>query len=104
MGAQAVLAQDFGSTPNLLLSDPSGNEVMNHFALSLCVFSLSLANVLSTKTGVTPIQKVIEMMDSMLAKGKQEKHEEEVEFAKFHEWCDQVRDEKTKSIKEATTE
>merc|ERR1719217_1079098 len=53
---------------------------------------------------VTPIQKVIEMMDGMLAKGKKEKHEEEVEFAKFHEWCDQVRDDKTKSIAEATAQ
>jgi len=40
----------------------------------------------------------------MLAKGKQEKHEEEVEFAKFHEWCDQVREEKTNSIAEATAQ
>jgi len=53
---------------------------------------------------VTPIQKVLEMMDGMLAKGKQEKHEEEVEFTKFHEWCDQVRDEKTKSIADATAQ
>merc|ERR1719502_436605 len=58
----------------------------------------------SAATDVTPIQKVIEMMDGMLAKGKQEKHEEEVEFTKFHEWCDQVRDEKTRSIAEATAQ
>merc|ERR1719271_2382344 len=43
-------------------------------------------------------------MDGMLSKGKSEKHEEEVEFAKFKEWCDQVRDEKTRSIAEATAE
>merc|ERR1719333_465746 len=49
---------------------------------------------------VTPLQKVVEMLDGVLAKGKKEKHAEEVEFAKFHEWCDQVRAEKTKSIKE----
>jgi len=55
-------------------------------------------------TDVTPIQKVVEMMDGMLAKGKQEKHEEEVEFTKFHEWCNQVRDEKTTSIAEATAQ
>jgi chromosome segregation ATPase len=55
-------------------------------------------------TDVTPIQKVVEMMDGMLAKGKQEKHEEEVEFTKFHQWCDQVRDEKTTSIAEATAQ
>merc|ERR1719178_520772 len=58
----------------------------------------------ATATDVTPIQKVIEMMDGMLAKGKSEKHEEEVEFTKFHEWCNQVRDEKTKSIEEATAQ
>merc|ERR1719201_1439156 len=58
----------------------------------------------ASRADVTPIQKVIEMMDGMLAKGKQEKHEEEVEFTKFHEWCDQVRDEKTKSIAEATAQ
>jgi len=55
-------------------------------------------------TDVTPIQKVIEMMDGMMAKGKTEKHEEEVEFTKFHEWCDQVREEKTQSIAEATAQ
>merc|ERR1719410_2848957 len=59
---------------------------------------------LCKRADVTPIQKVIEMMDGMLAKGKKEKHEEEVEFAKFHEWCDQLRDEKTKSIAEATAQ
>jgi hypothetical protein len=55
----------------------------------------------STKTDVTPIQKVLQMMDGMLAKGKDEKHAEEVEFAKFHEWCDVVRMEKSRSIEEA---
>jgi len=49
---------------------------------------------------VTPLQKVIDMLDEVKAKGKAEKHAEEVEFAKFSEWCDQVRAEKTKSIKD----
>merc|ERR1719440_2370690 len=65
---------------------------------------LLVAPAISAKVDVTPIQKVIQMMDALLAKGKKEKHEEEVEFAKFHEWCDQVRDEKTKSIAEATAQ
>jgi len=68
---------------------------MTRFAV---VFALV---ALAASTDVTPIQKVIEMMDGMLAKGKQEKHEEEVEFAKTQEWCNQVREEKTKSIAEA---
>merc|ERR1719359_2836948 len=74
-------------------------------AAIVACFLLGAAPVaVSTHADVTPIQKVIEMMDGMLAKGKQEKHEEEVEFAKFKEWCDQVRDEKTKSIAEATAQ
>jgi hypothetical protein len=49
---------------------------------------------------VTPLQKVVEMLDGVLAKGKEEKHAEEVEFSKFHQWCDSVQAEKTASIKE----
>merc|ERR1740127_296316 len=69
-----------------------------------CAVFLCLALSVAQGADVTPIQKEIEMMDGMLAKGKKEKHEEEVEFAKFHEWCDQVRDDKTKSIAEATAQ
>merc|ERR1719199_56081 len=69
-----------------------------------CIAYFALLVAPATSADVTPIQKVIEMMDGMLAKGKQEKHEEEVEFAKFHEWCNQVRDEKTQSIAEATAQ
>merc|ERR1719440_1197711 len=65
---------------------------------------LLVAPAISAKVDVTPIQQVIKMMDGMVATGKAEKHHEEVEFAKFHEWCDQVRDEKTKSIAEATAQ
>merc|ERR1719316_1122390 len=68
-------------------------------ATILACLALWVVPASSTRADVTPIQKVVEMMDGMLAKGKQEKHEEEVEFAKFHEWCDQVRADKTKSIK-----
>merc|ERR1719410_1869726 len=41
------------------------------------------------------------MMDDMLAKGKSEKTAEEVEFAKFHAWCNGVREDKTKAISKA---
>merc|ERR1719253_2127791 len=53
---------------------------------------------------VTPLQKVVQMLDEVLAKGQKEKHDEEVEFAKFHEWCDQVRADKHTSIKELNDE
>merc|ERR1719389_1230753 len=71
-------------------------------ALAVCLLLLVPLSASSARADVTPIQKVVEMMDGMLAKGKKEKHEEEVEFAKFKEWCDQVREEKTKSIADAT--
>jgi len=56
------------------------------------------------RTEVTPIQKVVELLNGMVAKGKAEKHDEEVAFAKFHQWCDSTRASTTKSIKEAAAQ
>jgi len=47
---------------------------------------------------VTPIQKVIQMLGDMAAKGKQEKNLEEVEFTKFKTWCEDTISDKEKSI------
>merc|ERR1719440_79561 len=52
-------------------------------------------------TKVTPIQKVISMLTDMLAKCKAEKVSEEVEFAKFSQWCDSLRAEKEEEIADA---
>merc|ERR1719453_754301 len=80
---------------------------MKLFLAALLVASVAGAEVRTAsqaKMDVTPLQKVIGLLDGMLAKGKKEKHEEEVEFAKFAEWCTNLRDEKTKSIAEATAQ
>lgn len=53
---------------------------------------------------VTPIQKVLQMMEGMLTKGKAMKHEEEVEFAAFQQWCEDVRKETSRSIATASDE
>jgi cell division septum initiation protein DivIVA len=50
---------------------------------------------------VTPVQKVIQLMQGMLEKGKKEKHEEAVQFAAFKQFCDDTTVEKTNAIKEA---
>jgi len=50
---------------------------------------------------VTPVQKVIEMMNGMLEKGKKEKHEEQVQFAAYKQFCDDTSVEKKRSITEA---
>lgn len=54
--------------------------------------------------GVTPLEKVVQMLDDLLAKGKEEKHTEEVEFASFQQWCGGIQSETTKSIAEATSQ
>jgi len=54
-----------------------------------------------SRTSVTPIQKVTQLLDGLLAKGKAEKHSEQVAFAEFKQWCDSVRAQKSNSIDEA---
>jgi len=50
---------------------------------------------------VTPVQKVIELLSENIAKGKQEKHEEEVRFVEFAEWCENTSTDKQRAIDEA---
>jgi hypothetical protein len=50
---------------------------------------------------ITPVQKVIEMMGGMLEKGKKEKHEEQVQFASYKQFCDDTSVEKKRLVKEA---
>merc|ERR1719316_1761985 len=50
---------------------------------------------------VTPVQKVIQLMQGMLEKGKKEKHDEQVQFAAYKEFCADTTTEKTRSIDEA---
>merc|ERR1719267_347251 len=50
---------------------------------------------------VTPVQKVIQLMEGMLEKGKKEKHEEQVQFAAYKQFCDDTSVEKKRAIAEA---
>jgi DNA repair exonuclease SbcCD ATPase subunit len=63
-----------------------------------------LADGYKFQEGVTPIQKVIQMMQEMYSKGKQEKHDEEVRFAVYTEWCKNTMDLKQKMIADANLE
>eukprot|EP00444_Apocalathium_aciculiferum_P058460 CAMPEP_0183598688 /NCGR_PEP_ID=MMETSP0371-20130417/179050_1 /TAXON_ID=268820 /ORGANISM="Peridinium aciculiferum, Strain PAER-2" /LENGTH=815 /DNA_ID=CAMNT_0025810747 /DNA_START=79 /DNA_END=2523 /DNA_ORIENTATION=- len=69
------------------------------FAGALLVLSGRPAAAASA--GVTPVQKVIQLMDGMLAKGKEEKHGEQVQFAAFKQFCDDTTVEKKRAIEEA---
>merc|ERR1719217_1166056 len=55
--------------------------------------------ILVPAEAVTPVQKVIEMLQGMLEKSKKEKHEEQVQFAGYKQWCDDTTVEKQKLIK-----
>jgi len=50
---------------------------------------------------VTPVQKVVQLMEGMLEKGKKEKHDEQVQFASYKQFCDDTTVEKTRAIAEA---
>jgi len=49
---------------------------------------------------VTPIQKVLTMMEEMKAKGISEKKAEEVRFSTFSQWCSNTNAARTKAIEE----
>merc|ERR550537_1363325 len=62
------------------------------------LFFLATAASFKVDLGVTPIQKVIQMMQEMVAKGKQEKHDEMVAFSTFSQFCKDTMDEKQDAI------
>jgi len=54
-----------------------------------------------TSASVTPVQKVIQLLNGMLDKGKAEKHEEQVQFAAYKQFCDDTTVDKKRAIEEA---
>ena len=68
---------------------------------AICVL-LALSSTQSAgAAAVTPVQKVIQLMEGMATKGKEEKHAEQVQFAAYKQFCDDTTVEKTRAIKEA---
>mmetsp|Transcript_42070 Transcript_42070/g.91666 ORF Transcript_42070/g.91666 Transcript_42070/m.91666 type:complete len:685 (+) Transcript_42070:73-2127(+) len=61
----------------------------------VCIF----AGVAAAST-VTPTQKVVQLLEGMMAKATEEKKEEEVKFSKFSQWCDDTDASKSKAIAE----
>jgi len=56
---------------------------------------------LASGTAVTPVQKVIQMLTGMVEKGKVEKHDEQVQFASYKQFCDDTAAQKEVAIAEA---
>eukprot|EP00421_Protoceratium_reticulatum_P019283 CAMPEP_0168376850 /NCGR_PEP_ID=MMETSP0228-20121227/10528_1 /TAXON_ID=133427 /ORGANISM="Protoceratium reticulatum, Strain CCCM 535 (=CCMP 1889)" /LENGTH=685 /DNA_ID=CAMNT_0008389839 /DNA_START=55 /DNA_END=2112 /DNA_ORIENTATION=- len=71
--------------------------------LAVCIVacftvSVPVAEAGGTSAAVTPVQKVIELMEGMLTKGKAEKHAEQVQFAAYKQFCDDTTTEKKRAI------
>ena len=65
-------------------------------------FSFTFPGVVAVSAvEVTPVQKVIELLHGMVDKGKKEKHDEQVQFAAYKQFCDDTSVEKQRAIKEA---
>ena len=71
-------------------------------ALLLALVAPTLSYQLSASIGVTPVQKVIAMMNEMKAKGTAEMEKEAKLFREYMSWCDVMKDEKETAIREAT--
>jgi cell division septum initiation protein DivIVA len=76
---------------------------MKHFCWAIAVASLGFGSFGFARTGtdVTPVQKVIQLMEGMLTKGRSEKHDEQVQFAAYKQFCDDTSVEKKRAISEA---
>jgi hypothetical protein len=57
-----------------------------------------LTAIRSTEAARSPVTKIIQMLSDMMAKGKQEKQDEEVRFAQFKQFCEGTVSEKTSNI------
>jgi len=69
--------------------------------LTLALLCGAAVSAGAAKSEVTPVQKVIQLMEGMLEKGKKEKHDEQVQFAAFKQFCDDTTVEKKRAIEEA---
>merc|ERR1719240_1175154 len=67
------------------------------------VFFVTIVAVLAGSAfAVSPVQKVLQMMDEMKAKCVKEKNEEVVTFTKFQAFCQDTAKEKLGAISDAT--
>merc|ERR1719207_332393 len=74
--------------------------------ICLALLAAAFAVADASKSKVTPVQKVVQLLQGMVEEGKKEKKNEQVEFSKYQAWCrDTIKDRKRAiSEEEATIE
>jgi len=60
--------------------------------------TLGVAAAVSVAENVTPVQKVIQLLNGMLEKGKKERQAEQVQFSTYKQFCGDTEGEKTRAI------
>jgi len=70
-------------------------SALHHACFTLIIFA---GVALGEQAGVTPIQKVLQLMGDMVAKGTKEKNEEAVKFSAFSQWCTDTQRTKSDEI------
>jgi hypothetical protein len=79
-----------------------GNMAVRNLLLCvLAVAAKAAVEVAHTKTTVTPIQKVLQLLEDMRAKGIKEKNAEQTRFSAFNQWCGDTKRTKTDEINAA---
>jgi len=68
---------------------------------TLCCLLTFIVPVVADQEKVTPVQKVLQLMNDMLAKGKKEMNDEAVKFSAYSQWCDNQDRIKKKEIADA---
>jgi len=63
-------------------------STLHHACFTLIILA---GAALGAQTRVTPIQKVLQLMNDMVAKGTKEKEEEAVRFSAFSQWCTNIK-------------
>jgi len=69
---------------------------------SVLIFAVMFQAVVADSVQVTPVQKVLQMMNEIKQKGIDEKEAEEVTFTKFSTWCVNTDKNKNEAIARAT--
>merc|ERR1719424_2276198 len=71
---------------------------MSTIFLVLAIAAQAAANVAHTNVAVTPIQKVLTLLEEMKAKGIAAKNDEETKFSAFAQWCTNTKKSKNGEI------
>merc|ERR1719456_1957024 len=68
------------------------------------VLTSSYSQAAESQAKVTPVQKVIQLLEGMVEKGKEEKHKEQQQYAGYSQFCSDTSASKGRAIEEAAAE